>query len=496
MKLESIQAVIRPRSHWEAIDLGVVFLRHWAWQFYPIWILTVLPWILLIDIGVYYFNGNYLYATFIIWWLKPLFDRIALFFFSRALFGEYPTLSITYRTLPHLIFNTRLFLSLSFERLGMMRSFHLPIWQLEQLRGWGVRKRRLALQKNIVNYVTNLTAVCVLFNLVIYFSFLQLITVMFPIELTFREIIYLSHEHFYFLLLASLFDFLILSIIEPLYVACGFSLYINQRTLLEGWDIELVFRRLQKRFQTEKTIFDKAAIGLVAISLSGWLMFDNPAQAATEEAEEKVAQAMANVLQQPEFQTVREGYTWEYKHKNQEETDELPEQVQYSPWISAEYLQMFALAFEIFAWLLLAFLIAVTLYYAKTFLPQSRATSQTANRSHNSLNAVIPFEEMHYTGDIGQQSWQLWQAGEKRKAISFLYQGTLYQLREQGVSLQSSDTEQQCVNKVINSQSAEIVTYFQSITQIWQYTAYANQLPDENQLQTLSQQWAHYFTDI
>jgi hypothetical protein len=25
---------------------------------------------------------------------------------------------------------------------------------------------------------------------------------------------------------------------EPIYVACGFSLYLNRRTVLEAWDIE------------------------------------------------------------------------------------------------------------------------------------------------------------------------------------------------------------------------------------------------------------------
>ena len=48
-------------------------------------------------------------------------------------------------------------------------------------------------------------------------------------------------------LLASGVDALVLVVWEPIYVACGFSLYLNRRTVLEAWDIELVFRRMRQR---------------------------------------------------------------------------------------------------------------------------------------------------------------------------------------------------------------------------------------------------------
>src|SRR5690606_163265 len=47
--------------------------------------------------------------------------------------------------------------------------------------------------------------------------------------------------------LSNLLYALILVFWEPIYVACGFTLYLNRRTALEAWDIELVFRRLRQR---------------------------------------------------------------------------------------------------------------------------------------------------------------------------------------------------------------------------------------------------------
>ncbi len=43
-----------------------------------------------------------------------------------------------------------------------------------------------------------------------------------------------------------------LSLIEPLYLASGFTLYLNRRTELEGWDIEIVFRQLAARHASER----------------------------------------------------------------------------------------------------------------------------------------------------------------------------------------------------------------------------------------------------
>ena len=46
---------------------------------------------------------------------------------------------------------------------------------------------------------------------------------------------------------ATLVYALAVTAIEPFYVAGGFSLYLNRRTLLEGWDIELELRRCAGR---------------------------------------------------------------------------------------------------------------------------------------------------------------------------------------------------------------------------------------------------------
>ena len=40
-----------------------------------------------------------------------------------------------------------------------------------------------------------------------------------------------------------------ISAIEPFYVGAGFGLYLDRRTQIEGWDIEIAFRRMRLRLQ-------------------------------------------------------------------------------------------------------------------------------------------------------------------------------------------------------------------------------------------------------
>jgi hypothetical protein len=75
--------------------------------------------------------------------------------------------------------------------------------------------------------------------------------------------------------LTNTFYVLVLIVWEPVYVACGFSLYLNRRTVLEAWDIELVFRRLRQRLMSTAVTLLLAAMMLVPAAQNVWA--DEPA---------------------------------------------------------------------------------------------------------------------------------------------------------------------------------------------------------------------------
>ena len=59
-------------------------------------------------------------------------------------------------------------------------------------------------------------------------------------------------------------------LLEPFYVAAGFGLYLNRRTLLEGWDIEVALRRIAERHAAAAVI--AAAVALLRVRLPGGLV--------------------------------------------------------------------------------------------------------------------------------------------------------------------------------------------------------------------------------
>jgi hypothetical protein len=79
-----------------------------------------------------------------------------------------------------------------------------------------------------------------------------------------------SHDWLWLEHLTNAFYALVLVVWEPIYVACGFSLYLNRRTVLEAWDIELVFRRMRQRLSSAAAILLVALIVLIPNTQTLW----------------------------------------------------------------------------------------------------------------------------------------------------------------------------------------------------------------------------------
>lgn len=249
MQLERLSVSLRPRNAWESLDLGFLLMRQCAPALFKIWLALLLPFAAVLYLSLYRWP---LAAPLLLWWLKPLYDRILLFFFSRAVFGDAPGLRATWRALPGLSGKSRLLWSLTLGRFDPARSFTLPIWQLEGLRGAEGRRRALVLQKQAHNQAVWLTVVCIHLQWVVYFGLAGVLFMLAPSEYDLDWWALFAPDpglHWMYLGDAAL-NVLGLLLIEPFYVAAGFTLYLNRRTRLEGWDIELTLRRLEQRLQS------------------------------------------------------------------------------------------------------------------------------------------------------------------------------------------------------------------------------------------------------
>ncbi len=103
------------------------------------------------------------------------------------------------------------------------------------------------------------------------------------------EAVWLEH-------LGNAFYALILVFWEPVYVACGFSLYLNRRTVLEAWDLELVFRRLRQRLSNVASLL-LLALGLTLLPYTPPAMADESKPLSPESA----SQSIHSLLEKPPF---------------------------------------------------------------------------------------------------------------------------------------------------------------------------------------------------
>lgn len=304
MKLDAITARVRMRPGVRATDFGVALARRWWTTYMPAWCLITIPFFVAAAALVYFAGVNPGIAVLGLWWLKPLFDRVVLFVLSRAFFGEEmdfsKTISLTIRSWmrwPALA-------QISVLRLIPLRSTLDPVLELEKptmSRAW---KRYSSL---LGGFDVHGLLLGTIMEWVFVGAAWALVSLVVPqtVEYDSNFILEAIFDGVYapgIGSLAILIYWLAVTAVEPFFVATGFASYINRRVELEGWDIELTFRRLAERMKSRASdALEKVATILLA-SFVGFGIFaaspDLVAQDAPEEAGQ-AGQAVPADLEEP-----------------------------------------------------------------------------------------------------------------------------------------------------------------------------------------------------
>jgi hypothetical protein len=243
MRVEDLTVAIRPRGRLESIDLGFALARaNWR-AVAPAWAAAALP-LLAIGIAIGYWSPWV--GWVVIWWFKPYYDRVVLWVLSRAVFGGDASLKALRAAVPGLLRRTQLFRDLSYRRFNLQRSFDLPVAQLEGQQGSARRERLRHLHKGTQQAAQGLTVTGCNFELALHWALFGLTFILLPpdVEIDLATLLFDAVTPWWFEMLGNLFYALVICIIEPFYVAAGFTLYLNRRTWLEGWDLELAFRQM------------------------------------------------------------------------------------------------------------------------------------------------------------------------------------------------------------------------------------------------------------
>ncbi|AXJ06601.1 DUF4129 domain-containing protein [Pseudomonas fluorescens] len=508
MRLSDATVAIRPRTTWEAMDLGVLMSQQHRRLLMTSWAIVTLPLFAVLSLLLW---DSPSLAVFIFWWLKPAYERLPLYILSKALFGETPTLKQALRQWPRLL-KPQLIASLTWRRFSLSRSFLLPVLQLEGLDGTARQQRlQMLLQRN-AGAAQWLTIIGVHLETALWIGLMVLFYLLLPQQIEtdwdWQSLIFAADYEWRWLEhLTNAFYALILVIWEPVYVACGFSLYLNRRTVLEAWDIELVFRRLRQRLNS-------SVVGLLLVACL--LLPGVPSAWAAEPATSPDAPRLLNqpltsqasrdsikaLLEQPPFKN-KETVT-RYRFGEDPATAEKPKEGEAPQWLKTllgwldgRHLDGLAKAIEVVLWGAVIAGLGWLLWRYRDFLQAfvgRRPRLPKRNKRPMPLQAFgLDLQKETLPDDIASHAEQLWQT-EPRAALGLLYRALLsHLLHDLNLSLKPADTESEVLARIEQLQRPDLLTYSRHLTGHWQNMAYGHRVPAAHLQQELCDGWRALF---
>jgi hypothetical protein len=524
MRLTEACVAIRPRNPWEAIDLGVLLARQHRRLLMTSWAMVTLPIFALISGLLWNYPSV---AVLLFWWLKPAFERLPLLILSQALFGATPSLKEALKAWPRAL-KPQLLASLTWRRFSLSRSFYLPVQQLEGLNGLS-RAQRIALlgqkDRRVARCLTSMGStleMCLWVGAMLLFY--ALIPQQVELDWSWRSLLDIEGQWNWLEHLTNAFYALVLVCWGPTYVSCGFALYLNRRTTLEAWDIELAFRQLRQR------VMGSAYALLIGVSLAFSL---SPSTTMAAEppgesnyscplppldsplADEQVAgpsaarllnqpltsqasrQAIKTVLDSPPFKNPKTVSGWRIaEQKHSAKTGDSPQ------WLAKLVVGLLnagktlSTVFEALLWTLIAVVVAWGAWRYRawfgTFVSRGQRKKPSARATPQQLFGLQVAAES-LPDDVASAAEKLW-SHAPREALSLLYRALLNRLlTDYQLPLRNADTEGQVLARVDALNQPTLHAYSHELTRHWQNLAYGHQLPEAHVQQALCDDWRRLF---
>ncbi len=525
MRLTDASVAIRPRSNWEAIDLGVLLARQHLRVLFCSWLLISVPVFVLITAALWNYPSV---AMCVLWLLKPAFDRLPLHILSQALFGNTPTVKQAVKAWPRLL-KPQLLKSLTWRRLSLTRSFDLPVVQLEGLAGDARSKRLVVLGQKSTGAATWLTVLGVHVESALLIGMSALFYLLLPQQMKtdwdWQNLInpaageWLWLEHLY-----NSMYLLVLAVWEPVYVACGFTLYLNRRTTLEGWDIELTFRRLRQRLTGIAYVLMLGfAVLLLHTPTSAWaadepavvgscpIPVDDPTGPDKDRLQNQLLTSKAaqssieKILDEPPFQNretvtrFRFGDDKNAEEKKAEKKDSGKSSIVkaleelFNAWHATKIL---ASLVEVLLWGALIILVVLLVWRYREWLRIFSVRLSLPKRQKREVPSMLfglDVAPESLPEDVASAVERLW-SEQPREALGLLYRALLSRLlHDFHLPLKGSHTEGEVQQLVNNLQHNDLSRFTQVLTRHWQNLAYGHQTPPDNLKRGLCEGWRRLF---
>ena len=537
MRLESLTVELRPRSSWEAMELGTALVRRHAAAIWGPWLLVSGLVFALLNLVAWWLDHVWI-AFLLLWWLRPVFDRIPLYVLSRAVFGAAPRAGETLRA--QLRWGWQPMRGhLTWRRLSPMRAATLPVDLLEGADRARLPERRRVIAGGVAGSAILLISICMLFVLALELSLLALTLLFVPDQMVpqlFQDLMVDFGKGIppWAQFALNLVDWLAMSFVEPFYIGAGFGLYLNRRTQLEAWDLEIAFRRMRRRLDAMAA---PAAAVLLALAL--WLPAASPASAqstrepdascpvmpgqprgvpapsvpeTTPSADEDFdyweggedtpevetrrlaeifeddavdhrpsSKAMARAYQDPLLRPKLQRTTWQPR-KQQEPT---PDAIEPPGWLGL-LSKIAGFLVENLLWLLLGALVVVLIATRRHWLPWLAAATAMPAAEPPPVDTTALAHAEPLPPDVATVARRLWAEGQPRRALALLHRARVEAMVARlAAHPPPGATEADCLRLSRRLPEAEDRDAFQRMVRVWQYAAYGHSLPGGDDFEAL-----------
>lgn len=515
MRIDDLTVALRPRTAWEAIELGTALVRRHAAAVWKPWLLLSLSALALLN-ALCWLLGEVWLAGVLMWWLKPVFDRIPLYVLSRAVFGHVPAVRETVRA--QWRFGRRwLPAYLGWRRLGPVRAVFLPVDLLEGGTGEEARARRHALGSPVYGVGSLVTLVFVHFELALVLGAVFAVMLFAPNDLVQETAARLwnvfesQQDWVQFATNALLWT--ATSVLEPFYVGAGFGLYLNRRTEIEAWDIEMALRRLRRRLgHAAAPLLLLCALWLGALPSAQARDEDPFVDAAPTPATARATvpgerrdgstlravfgaqavdddgwrQAVKRTYEDPRVSPRRRVMQWVPKNPDEKKDAAQADLGRIGQWLAS--------IGEYGLWVVAAALVLVLLATAPKWLRRIPGTWEGRGRTAGEVKREAAPEEARLPDDIPSAARGLWHAGRQRDALALVYRASVEAMtRRAHVVLVPGATEAHTLRASRQLPAAEDREAFARVVRVWQVAAYAHGLPAGEEFEELLAQLTRRF---
>lgn len=524
MRIDALTVVLRPRSSWEAVELGTALVRRHARAVWRPWLACTLPAFAVAN-ALAWLVGTPALALLAMWWLKPVFDRVVLHVLAHAVFGDVPDTRATLRGAFR--GGGRAMLGyLTWRRLSPARALLLPVDVLEGGSAKAARDRRRVLAGPAYGVASLCLMLFSAFESAVTLGLAMLAFLFVPNEYV-QDVMGAVWQHIrdappWLQLLENTLAWAATSLVEPFYVGSGFGQYLNRRTEIEAWDIELAFRRLRERLSAMTT----AAALMLALMLVPWSAHaaapafvpastsrpasapvrPTPGRTATTcpipardpQALQRIfgrehqdpaafARAVDQAYADPRLRPRRKVSMWVARHPS------APRKASGAPaWLEG-FARVVAAIGEIGLWLLAGALVLVLALTARHWWPWLHGVASDPRAPEAPVVDSVAADAAPLPDDIVGAARRLWQSGQPREALALAYRAAVEaMLAATGRVLPPGATEAQCLRtaQALPETSRRV---FARVVRQWQYAAWAERLPTQDEFDSALDDAAHAF---